>query len=143
MINEITVEGLVIRTWSVIGDNFYRLACYRDPGLPPRPRGTLQDTAELIALNVPDGALGRPRCVMRDDAIQVLAFLQCGYIEETLAVFTRGARSPALKLLDGYDPRRLVRTQSAYEILASRIVRAERKPRPSTGARCSGHAKPD
>jgi hypothetical protein len=32
MINEITVEGMVVRTWTGIGDTFYRL------GMLPRSR---------------------------------------------------------------------------------------------------------
>ena len=141
MINEITVEGLVIRTWTVIGDNFYRLACFRDPGLPARPRGELRDTADFVTVRVPDGTLGGPVCILRDDQLRVHGFLQSRDYQESLADFTREAHGPTLKLLDGYDPRELTRTRSTNEVVAQRIVRMDGKAPHAAGVKRGGTSK--
>ena len=36
MINDVILEGLVVRTWTMAGDCFYRIVSFRDPGLPPK-----------------------------------------------------------------------------------------------------------
>lgn len=143
MINHIIVEGLVVRSWTVLSDHFFRLASFRDPGLPARPRGELKDTPDFVTVRVPDGTLGGPLCVLRDDRIQVHGFLQSRDYQESLADFTREARGPALKLLDGYDPRELTRSRSTNEIVAHRIVCVERKSHQRDCAQHFGHALSD
>ena len=55
MVNEVLLEGLVVRSWTYASDLFYSLASYRDPGLPPKPRGI---TASSCPPGSPCGAPG-------------------------------------------------------------------------------------
>ena len=41
MINDVVLEGIVVRAWKYADDLLLRLACYRDPDLPQKP---LSDT---------------------------------------------------------------------------------------------------
>ena len=38
MINEVVLEGIVVKTWKYADDLLFRLACYRDPDLPSKAR---------------------------------------------------------------------------------------------------------
>lgn len=127
MINTAVLEGLVVRTWTYAGDCFYRIASYRDPGLPPKRRTEEQDAADFVTIRIPKGSLGGPVALEVEDMVRVHGFVQSRDYEETLAEFTREARGPQLKLLDDYDPRALRRTRVATEIVAERIVLLEKK----------------
>ena len=35
MINDVVLEGIVVKTWKYADDLLFRLACYRDPNLKP------------------------------------------------------------------------------------------------------------
>ena len=37
MINDVVLEGIVVRTWKFADDLLFRLACYRDPDMPQKP----------------------------------------------------------------------------------------------------------
>ena len=126
MVNDVILEGLVVRAWTFADDCFYRLASYRDPGLPPKPRNEVEDAADFISVRVVKGSLGGPVALEKGDVVRVHGLLQSRDYEETLADFTREAKGPKLKLLDGYDPRALRRTRGTTEIIAQRIVLLEK-----------------
>ncbi|MGA2110577.1 MAG: hypothetical protein ABSG98_00335 [Anaerolineales bacterium] len=127
MINTVVVEGLVIRAWTFAGDGFYRIASYRDPGLPPKLRSEEKDAADFMTFRIPKGSLGGPVSLEVEDTVRVHGFVQSRDYEETLAEFVREAKGPRLKLLDDYDARALRRTRVATEIVAERIVLLEKK----------------
>jgi hypothetical protein len=127
MINTVTLEGLVVSTWTFADDRLYRIASYRDPGLPPKPRNEEQDAADFMTVRVPKGSLGGPVSLEVEDLVRVHGFVQSRDYEETLADFARKAKGPELKLLDDYDPRALRRTRVATEIVAQRIVLLEKE----------------
>ena len=74
MINDVVLEGIVVRTWKFADDLLFRLACYRDPDLPQKPLHPLsgaqrasetQDAADFVTNRVPKGNLGAPGVMNR------------------------------------------------------------------------------
>ena len=47
MINEVVLEGIVVKTWKYADDLLFRIACYRDPDLPQKSLNEAQDAADL------------------------------------------------------------------------------------------------
>ena len=43
MINEVVLEGIVVKAWKYADDLLFRLACYRDPDLPTKSLNDTQD----------------------------------------------------------------------------------------------------
>ena len=37
MINDVVLEGIVVKAWKYADDLLFRLACYRDPDVPQKP----------------------------------------------------------------------------------------------------------
>jgi hypothetical protein len=126
MINTVILEGLVVRAWTLADDRFYRIASYRDPGLPPKPRNAEQDAADFMTVRVPKGSLGGPVSLEVEDLVRVHGFVQSRDYEETLADFAHEAKGPRLKLLDDYDAQALRRSRVATEIVAQAIVLLEK-----------------
>jgi arsenite-transporting ATPase len=60
MINDVLLEGIVVKTWRYADDLLFRLASYRDPDLPPKPLNEVQDAADFVTIRVPKGNLGAP-----------------------------------------------------------------------------------
>jgi hypothetical protein len=60
MINDVVLEGIVVRTWEYADDLLFRLACYRDPDLPQRLLNDIQDAADFVTIRVPKGNLSAP-----------------------------------------------------------------------------------
>jgi hypothetical protein len=58
MINDVVLKGLVVRTRKYADDLLFRLACYREPDLPPKPLNDVQDAADFVTIRVPKGNLG-------------------------------------------------------------------------------------
>jgi len=80
MINDVVLEGIVVKAWKFADDLLFRLACYRDPDLPQRPLNETQDAADYVSI--------RAQC-----------HIQSRDYEEKLADFlmdTRGADLPVL-----------------------------------------------
>lgn len=63
MINDVVLEGIVVRTWKFADDLLFRLACYRDPDLPQRPLNETQDAADYVTIRVIKGNLGAPAVI--------------------------------------------------------------------------------
>jgi hypothetical protein len=76
MINDIVLEGIVVRTWKYADDLLFRLTCYRDPDLPQKPLNEVQDAADFVTIRVPKGNLGAPVVVERNYHVRVHGFLQ-------------------------------------------------------------------
>ena len=129
MINTVILEGLVVRTWTFADDRFYRMASYRDPGLPTKLRNEEQDAADFMTVRVEKGSLGGPVSLEVQDRVRVHGFMQSRDYEETLADFSREAKGPQPKFLDEYDPRALRRTRVTTEIVAQRIVLLDKETR--------------
>jgi hypothetical protein len=48
MINEVVLEGIVVKAWKYADDLLFRLACYRDPDLPTKSLNDIQDAADFV-----------------------------------------------------------------------------------------------
>ncbi len=48
MINDVILEGIVVRTWKYADDLLFRLACYRDPDSPQKSRSDRMDEHKLL-----------------------------------------------------------------------------------------------
>jgi hypothetical protein len=57
MINDVVLEGIVVRAWKFADDLLLRLACYRDPDLPQKPFSEVKDAADYVTVRVPKGNL--------------------------------------------------------------------------------------
>ena len=57
MINEVVLEGIVVKTWKYAEDLLFRLACYRDPDLPSK---SLNDTPGCCGFRHHPRAQGQP-----------------------------------------------------------------------------------
>ena len=60
MINEVVLEGIVVKTWKYAEDLLFRIACYRDPDLPSKSLNDVQDAADFVTIRVLKGNLGAP-----------------------------------------------------------------------------------
>ncbi len=60
MINEVVLEGIVVKTWKYAEDLLFRIACYRDPDLPSKSLNEAQDAADFVTIRVLKGNLGAP-----------------------------------------------------------------------------------
>jgi hypothetical protein len=59
MINDVVLEGIVVKAWKYADDLLFRLACYRDPDMPQKPLNETQDAADFVTIRVPKGKLAR------------------------------------------------------------------------------------
>ena len=57
MINDVVLEGIVVKAWKYADDLLFRLACYRDPNMPQKPLNETQDAADFVTVRVPKGNL--------------------------------------------------------------------------------------
>jgi len=60
MINDFVLKRIVARIWKYADDLLFSLACYHEPGMPPKPFNDVQDTADFVTFRVPKGNLGVP-----------------------------------------------------------------------------------
>jgi len=122
MINDVILEGIVVRTWKYADDLLFRLACYRDPDLPQKPLNELQDAADFVTIRVPKGNLGAPVMVEKNYRIRVHGFLQSRDYEESLADFLKDARGAELPVPENLDPSALRAPRGTTELVARRIM---------------------
>ena len=131
MINEVVLEGIVVKTWKYADDLLFRLASYRDPDLPQKPfhplngdqrAGDVQDAADFVTVRVTRGSLGAPVAVEKGVQVRVHGFLQSRDYEETLADFLKDARGAALTLPENTDPAELRAPRGTTEVIARRIM---------------------
>ncbi len=122
MINDVILEGIVVKTWKYADDLLFRLACYRDPDLPQKPLNEVQDAADFITIRVPKGNLGAPVVVEKNYHVRVHGFLQSRDYEESLADFLKDARGAELPVPENLDPSTLRAPRGATEVIARRIM---------------------
>jgi hypothetical protein len=89
MINDVVLEGIVVRAWKYADDLLFRLACYRDPDLPQKPLNDIQDAADFVTIRVPKGNLSAPVVVEKNYHVRVHGFLQSQDCEESLGDFLK------------------------------------------------------
>jgi hypothetical protein len=122
MINEVVLEGIVVKTWKYADDLLFRVACYRDPDLPHKPYSNSQDAADFVTIRVLKGNMGAPVTVDRGDHIRVHGFIQSRDYEESLADFLKDARGPELALPENLAPTDLRAPRATTEVIARRIM---------------------
>ena len=122
MINEVVLEGIVVKTWKYADDLLFRIACYRDPDLPSKSLNDLQDAADFVTIRVLKGNLGAPVVVERGYHVRVHGFLQSRDYEESLADFLKDARGVELPVPESLDPNKLRAPRGTTEVIARRIM---------------------
>ena len=122
MINEIVLEGIVVKTWKYADDLLLRLASYRDPDLPQKALSEVRDAADFVTVRVIKGNLGAPVVVDKGMHIRVHGFLQSRDYEESLADFLKDARGAELPVPETLDPSVLRAPRGTTEVIARRIM---------------------
>ena len=122
MINDVVLEGIVTKTWKFAGDLLFRLACYRDPDLPQKPRNEVQDAADFVTIRVIKGNLGAPVAVDKGVHVRVHGFLQSRDYMESLTDFLKDARGAELAVPESLDPAVLRAPRGTTEVIARRIM---------------------
>ncbi|PWB50446.1 MAG: hypothetical protein C3F13_15965 [Anaerolineales bacterium] len=88
MINDVVLEGIVVRTWKYADDLLFRLACYRDPDLPQKPLNEVQDAVDIVTIRVPKGNLGARVVVEKNYHFRIFGFLQSSDYEPLFRSWT-------------------------------------------------------
>ena len=122
MINEVVLEGIVVKTWKYADDLLFRIACYRDPDLPSKSRSEIQDAADFVTIRVLKGNLGAPVVVEKGYHVRVHGFIQSRDYEESLADFLKDARGAELPVPESLDPNELRAPRGTTEVIARRIM---------------------
>ena len=122
MINEVVLEGIVVKTWKYAEDLLFRIACYRDPDLPSKSLNDTQDAADFVTIRVLKGNLGAPVVVEKGVHVRVHGFLQSRDYEESLADFLKDARGADLPVPESLDPNELRAPRGTTEVIARRIM---------------------
>ena len=122
MINDVVLEGIVVKAWKYADDLLFRLACYRDPDLPQKPLNGVQDAADFVTVRVPKGNLGAPVSVEKGISVRVHGFLQSRDYEESLADFLKDAHGAELPLRENLNPATLRAPRGTTEVIARRIM---------------------
>ena len=123
MLNEVQIEGIVAReSWSYDRDLFFRIASYRDAGLPAKPDIVPgRDEPDYVNVRYPGGAtsLFSPRKGMR---VRVHGFLQSRDFKESMAEFLEKARKLGGELPAVENPEKVLIDRNIVEIVATRVV---------------------
>jgi hypothetical protein len=127
MINDVVLEGIVVKTWKYADDLLFRLACYRDPDLPQKALNVTQDAADFVTIRVTRGNLGAPVTVEKGGHVRVHGFLQSRDYEESLADFLKDARGVQLPVPENLDPANLRAPRGTTEVIARRIMGLARR----------------
>lgn len=122
MINEVVLEGIVVKIWKYADDLLFRLASYRDPDLPQKLLSDVQDAADFVTIRVIKGNLGAPVVVDKGVHVRVHGFLQSRDYEESLADFLKDARGVELPVPENLDPATLRAQRGTTEVIARRIM---------------------
>jgi hypothetical protein len=122
MINEVVLEGIVVKTWKYAEDLLFRIACYRDPDLPSKSLNDAQDAADFVTIRVLKGNLGAPVVVEKGIHVRVHGFLQSRDYEESLADFLKDAHGAELPVPENLDPNNLRAPRGTTEVIARRIM---------------------
>jgi len=122
MINEVVLEGIVVKTWKYAEDLLFRIACYRDPDLPSKSLNDVQDAADFVTIRVLKGNLGAPVVVEKGVHVRVHGFLQSRDYEESLSDFLKDAHGAELPVPENLDPNNLRAPRGTTEVIARRIM---------------------
>ncbi len=122
MINDVVLEGIVVKTWKYADDLLFRLACYRDPDMPQKPLNEAQDAADFVTIRVIKGNLGAPVTVEKSNHVRVHGFLQSRDYEESLSDFLKDARGAEMTVPETLDPHDLRAPRGTTEVIARRIM---------------------
>ena len=122
MINEVVLEGIVVKTWKYAEDLLFRIACYRDPDLPSKSLNDTQDAADFVTIRVLKGNLSAPVVVEKGVHVRVHGFLQSRDYEESLSDFLKDARGADLPVPESLDPNELRAPRGTTEVIARRIM---------------------
>jgi hypothetical protein len=122
MINEVVLEGIVVKAWKYADDLLFRLACYRDPDLPTKSLNDIQDAADFVTIRVIKGNLGAPVSVEKGVSVRVHGFLQSRDYEESLADFLKDAHGAELAVPENLNPATLRAPRGTTEVIARRIM---------------------
>ena len=122
MINEVVLEGIVVKTWKYAEDLLFRIACYRDPDLPSKVLNDVQDAADFVTIRVLKGNLGAPVVIEKGYKVRVHGFLQSRDYEESLADFLKDARGAEFLVPESLDPGNLRAPRGTTEVIARRIM---------------------
>ena len=104
MINDVVLEGIVVKAWKFAGDLIFRLVCYRDPALPRE--WTLEDGRVALDAPVPGRVYYRMKSVVGYWFNDATVDVKPGEGEQVVlthratdrAVFARGALEAAVWL---------------------------------------------
>jgi hypothetical protein len=122
MINDVVLEGIVVKTWKYADDLLFRIACYRDPDLPTKFLNETQDAADFVTIRVLKGNLGAPVVIEKGYRVRVHGFIQSRDYEESLADFLKDARGADLPVPESLDPNDLRAPRGTTEVIARRIM---------------------
>ncbi len=122
MLNEVILEGIIVKTWKYTDDLLFRVACYRDPDLPQKPASEVRDAADYVTVRVIKGNLGAPVTLGKGAHIRVHGFLQSRDYEESLADFLKDAKGNQVNLPEGFDTSSLRAFRGTTEVIARRIM---------------------
>jgi hypothetical protein len=122
MINEVVLEGVVVKTWKYADDLLFRIACYRDPDLPSKSLNETQDAADFVTIRVLKGNLGAPVVIEKGYRVRVHGFIQSRDYEESLADFLKDARGADLPVPESLDPNELRAPRGTTEVITRRIM---------------------
>lgn len=126
MINLVIFEGIVVNAWKYGNDQFARLACYRDPGQPPKRMDEARDEPDYVNVRFTNGALQIPDWP-RGTQLRVEGLLQSREYAENLEEFMQKARKNAQDGLLGVEltgkpAREITCGRSTVEILCRQFV---------------------
>jgi hypothetical protein len=125
MINEVVIEGIVVKIWKYADDLLFRIASYRDPDLPRKGHSQVHDSADFVTIRVIKGNLGAPVSVDKGSHVRIHGFIQSRDYNETLSDFLKDARGAELEVPENLDPKDLRAPRATTEVIARRIM-AER-----------------
>lgn len=123
MINQITIEGIVVRTWKYQDDLFVRVASYRDSDLPGKPFENRRDAPDYINVRL-NGAVNTPMNFAVGMKIRVHGYLQSRDYSETLDAFLDRASktNQTIDLTVTADQKRIKTNRSLHEVVMQRIM---------------------
>jgi hypothetical protein len=76
IINDVVLEGIVVRTRKYADGLLFRLAYNHDPDLPQKPHNEVQDAADFVTIQVHKDNLGAPVVVDKNFHVRVHGYLQ-------------------------------------------------------------------
>jgi len=122
MLNEVSIEGIVARdTWKYDKDLFFRLACYRDSDLPPKP-DTDKEVPDYINIRVPGGA-GGLLALRKGMRVRVHGFLQSRDYQESLDEYLeKAAKLGEVPTLENVDLKKIRIDRNIVEVVAARLI---------------------